>query len=419
MTFSRLTPLAGLIALTLVAGCDRGNAPTAADSGPGYGGTTKAASAPSETSPASAGGTSTATEGASGAAGGMSSGAGVSSGSGTSGLGSATGNPDTGKGASTTGGMGTGTGSGGAGGNGMGTGGAGGSGTGAATPGTTPSTTSSPSGASDTPQSPGTGRGTGRSGDNKGAGLDNGGSGTTAAWDAGRVTALALTPTATTTAAGTATPGTTAATGSAAVPGAGTGTSAVLGAGPAASGSNVQSTGGVTSPHGGVAGARLPALTDRSFIANAAVGGMYEVAVGQVAAERASDAAVKSYAGMLVEQHTAANNELAQLATARGIALPAKLPAAKQSVIDRLAKAPAGSFDRQFVQQVGLKDHQTDIRLFEKAAKSGRDPEVKAWAAKTLPTLREHYAQAQQLQGAAGSGGKAAPGKQRAASASH
>ena len=175
------------------------------------------------------------------------------------------------------------------------------------------------------------------------------------------------------------------------------GNSAALGAGPAASGSTVQSSGGVAAPHGGVADQRLLGAADRRFMTDAAVGGIYEVAAGQVAAEHGS-AGVKDYGNMLVKDHSAANDELKQLAASRGVSLPNRLPKNKQDILDRLAKAPAGSFDRQFVQQVGLKDHQHDIALFEKAARSARDAEVKAFAAKTLPTLRQHYQHAQQLQ---------------------
>jgi putative membrane protein len=40
-------------------------------------------------------------------------------------------------------------------------------------------------------------------------------------------------------------------------------------------------------------------------------------------------------------------------------------------------------------------DHKKDIAEFEKEASSGKDPEIKAFAAKTLPTLREHLKLAQ------------------------
>jgi len=55
------------------------------------------------------------------------------------------------------------------------------------------------------------------------------------------------------------------------------------------------------------------------------------------------------------------------------------------------------AFDKGFI-DAQVEDHQKDIAEFEKEAQSGGDPQLKAFAAKTLPTLREHLKQAQDLQ---------------------
>jgi len=44
-----------------------------------------------------------------------------------------------------------------------------------------------------------------------------------------------------------------------------------------------------------------------------------------------------------------------------------------------------------------VEDHEKDVKAFEQEAQSGQDPEVKAWAAKQLPTLREHLSQAKSV----------------------
>jgi putative membrane protein len=216
-----------------------------------------------------------------------------------------------------------------------------------------------------------------------------------AALDAARVTAWVLTPTQ----AGSSMTG-----GAASAAGAGAGHPAALGGGPAASGGTMQGT-----ASGVVAGPPVLGAADRRFMADAAVGGLYEVAAGRLAAEHGSSAAVKDFGGMLIKDHGAANDELKRLAATRAVTLPNRLPRVKRDALDRLLKAPAARFDRQFVQQVGLDDHRRDIATFEDAAKSVRDPEVKAWAEKTLPTLREHYRHAQQLQAPAG--GASSPGR--------
>jgi putative membrane protein len=136
---------------------------------------------------------------------------------------------------------------------------------------------------------------------------------------------------------------------------------------------------------------------DRKFIDDAANSGMFEVQVGQLAASKASDANVKSFASMLVDQHTAANNELVKIANARGVELPAAPKHSMRRDIEKLGKKSGDEFDRDFVREVGIKDHKKDIKEFEKASKDVKDPELKAFVDKSLPMLREHLAAAEKL----------------------
>ena len=139
------------------------------------------------------------------------------------------------------------------------------------------------------------------------------------------------------------------------------------------------------------------ARSDRKFIEKAAESGMFEVQVGQLAAAKASDAQVKSFAGMLVDQHTAANNELVKLANVKGVELPAAPNHGLRKDIDKLGKRNGAEFDEHFVREVGIKSHEKAIKMFEKAGKDVKDAELKAFIAKTLPGLRDHLAMAQQL----------------------
>ena len=150
--------------------------------------------------------------------------------------------------------------------------------------------------------------------------------------------------------------------------------------------------------------AQLP-RADRKFIENAAEGGMFEVQVSQLAAAKATDPQVKSFAGMLVDQHTAANNELVQIANAKGVELPAVPKHRMRKEIDKLGKRNGADFDEHFVREVGIKDHEKDIKMFRKAGQDVKDPDLKAFIAKTLPTLQEHLAAAQKLPQAGKKGG--------------
>lgn len=151
---------------------------------------------------------------------------------------------------------------------------------------------------------------------------------------------------------------------------------------------------------------------DRKFIEKAAGSGMFEVQVSQLATARASSPDVKSFAGMLVDQHTKANDELTQLANAKGVELPAAPPHAMRREIDQLGQENGKAFDKDYIENVGIKQHQKDIKEFEKARKDVKDPDLKAWITKTLPVLKEHLAQAEKLQGGSGAmgsnGGKGA-----------
>lgn len=170
-------------------------------------------------------------------------------------------------------------------------------------------------------------------------------------------------------------------------------------------GAGTSATGGQTAPatQPGTGTRNTPdkkdqvARGDRKFIEEAASSGMFEVQVSQLAASKATDANVKSFASMLVDHHTAANNELVKIANAKGVELPAAPKRALRRDIEKLGKKSGAEFDRDYVREVGLKAHEKDIKLFEKASKDVKDAELKAFVDKTLPTLREHLAAAQKL----------------------
>lgn len=147
---------------------------------------------------------------------------------------------------------------------------------------------------------------------------------------------------------------------------------------------------------------------DRQFIQEAAEGGMFEVQAGQLAANKAGDDAVKTFANKLVEDHSAANNELVQLANSKGLELPAAPGRSKRHDLEKLGKQSGAKFDQMFVKDA-VKDHEKDVKKFEKESGKVKDADLKAWIDKTLPHLREHLAMAQKLQ-ASGKNNAAAMG---------
>ena len=145
---------------------------------------------------------------------------------------------------------------------------------------------------------------------------------------------------------------------------------------------------------GGFCSAQSLSEQDRKFMENAAKGGMMEVHMGQMAIERGSSSAVKSFSQRLINDHKAANQELAALAKQKGVSLPGDDSQMASSL--PFASKSGDDFDKAFA-RTAVEDHQKDIAEFEKEASSGQDPDVKSWASKTLPTLRAHLKEAQNL----------------------
>jgi putative membrane protein len=135
---------------------------------------------------------------------------------------------------------------------------------------------------------------------------------------------------------------------------------------------------------------------DRDFMMTAAAGGMAEVELGQLAAEKATRPEVKQFAQMLVNDHSQANEELKTLAQRKNVSLPSGPKAEHDAEKERLSRLSGPAFDDAYVQSM-VKDHEKDVELFSRQASSGSDPEAKAWAAKILPKLKQHLAQAKQL----------------------
>ncbi len=146
----------------------------------------------------------------------------------------------------------------------------------------------------------------------------------------------------------------------------------------------------------GAAEGQAPAGGDRDFAMHAMTGGMMEVKLSQFAAEHATNPAVKQFAQRLVQDHSQANKELMTIAGKNQIQFPREMSKDHQEVWNRLTNLRGADFDRQFVQHM-IQDHQRDIAQFEKESKDGQDPQLKAFAAKTLPTLREHLKLAQDV----------------------
>jgi len=129
----------------------------------------------------------------------------------------------------------------------------------------------------------------------------------------------------------------------------------------------------------------------------AAQGGLAEVELGQLASTKASSEKVKSFAQRMVTDHGKANDELKSLASSKQIMLPTMVAGKEKAEHDKFAKLSGDAFDRAYVRDM-VADHKKDVAAFRQEASNGKDPDVKAWASKTLPTLEEHLKMIEDIQ---------------------
>ncbi len=125
------------------------------------------------------------------------------------------------------------------------------------------------------------------------------------------------------------------------------------------------------------------------FAKEAADGGKAEVEMGTLATQNAASPDVKAFGQRMVDDHSKANGELEQIAGNKGVALPRAMSKKYQSKHDKMAKLNGAKFDKAYMKDM-VKDHEDDVKAFKKQAKDGSDPDIQAFAAKTLPTLESH-----------------------------
>jgi putative membrane protein len=136
--------------------------------------------------------------------------------------------------------------------------------------------------------------------------------------------------------------------------------------------------------------------SDMKFAMEAAVGGMEEVQLGQIAAQKGASDEVRQFGQHMVDDHTKANEDLMQVASGKGWTLPAALDAKHQADVQKLSAMSGDAFDREYVKMM-VKDHKKDVGDFQKESTRGADADVKSFATRTLPTLQEHLQMIQRI----------------------
>jgi len=140
-------------------------------------------------------------------------------------------------------------------------------------------------------------------------------------------------------------------------------------------------------------------ISAEDFVKKAGESGAAEVAMGKLGTAKATDSDVKAFAQHMVKDHTKANGELMAAAKSKGLEVPTEPGVMHKGMKEKFEHQSADAdFDHDFMEQM-VRDHESAVKLFRTAsADTTLDPQLRALAKKTLPTLEEHLADARKLE---------------------
>lgn len=135
---------------------------------------------------------------------------------------------------------------------------------------------------------------------------------------------------------------------------------------------------------------------DQQFVQEASTSDATEIAASRVALKNSNDPRVRKFAQQMIADHTRLSHGMAALVSKKGFTAT---PSEDFALVGKLQTLKGKEFDQAYVEQVGVEAHQRAVDLFQQQSQSGTDPQLKAAAAKALPTIKHHLEMAQQLAG--------------------
>lgn len=166
---------------------------------------------------------------------------------------------------------------------------------------------------------------------------------------------------------------------------------------------NAQGTGQASGPSAaaGSKASQSPSMgeQDRELIEDLAHANLAEIETGRLALEKTANPQVKQFAQRMIEDHTNAMKQLQQLAQRKGVEVPGETDFQHKAIATALRLLNGNTFDEQYLRHVGVNDHRRTVDLLEKTQRTARDPDLKGYAGKTLPTVQKHLAMARQMTG--------------------
>ena len=143
-------------------------------------------------------------------------------------------------------------------------------------------------------------------------------------------------------------------------------------------------------------GAYAQSVTPQDFVTKATVAGKTEVAAARIALKNSQADDVKQFARQMIKDHTQAGDELASVAKGKSLQVPAHVDAKHREALSGLRSQSGAAFDAAYAKQM-VADHQEAVALFTSEAGAKTEPDLSAFAQKTLPTLQHHLSMANSL----------------------
>jgi putative membrane protein len=136
--------------------------------------------------------------------------------------------------------------------------------------------------------------------------------------------------------------------------------------------------------------ASAPSNSDAEFVQKAAMDGLVQSKMAELAIDRAQAPEVKQFARRMLADHAKTDIELRRLAAKKHLQVPTQLDAANEKIFEQLASLSGVEFDKQYM-SIMFDDQKADVADYKMQAKQGSDPELKSFAVRTLPTLERHF----------------------------
>lgn len=149
-------------------------------------------------------------------------------------------------------------------------------------------------------------------------------------------------------------------------------------------------TGSTASAAAGSGATAKLSAADRKMMTELAQANMAEIEMSKLAQQQTKNPEVLAFAQKMIDDHTQASEQLKELAQSKGVTLPTEPDAKHQAMAKKLSKLSDEKFDKQYMANAGRADHRKTANLLKRMQTKSQDPELKAFADKTLPIVEQH-----------------------------